>query len=321
MVFGVTGKEDDMVTKRRGLRGYRLIILAIVGAVLAIFGALWVAVIFPSLDKMPADYEQTLYFDGTFSVMNPATMSMDSFPIKQTLAQEAIGTEDGALLIHEVSTFINADTGEDISAIYGDESTLAIDAHTLEFMPQVDERGRWGQFGPPRPLGVGDSFALWHPGAEQALMANCVGKEDFRGLGVLVFEIDEADIPIGTEPTSGMELYLSPKLTLWIEPSSGTVVNQTSETTTSIDFMGTMMPVQIANVDYAEETIVDLMGTAHSARTMLLWFRTLVPWMAIGFGTVLVISSATIVAVRDVRKARAKKQTRLPEPTSLPLDR
>ena len=290
-----------MVTKRRGLRGYRLIILAIVGAVLAIFGALWVAVIFPSLDKMPADYEQTLYFDGTFSVMNPATMSMDSFPIKQTLAQEAIGTEDGALLIHEVSTVINADTGEDISAIYGDESTLAIDAHTLEFMPQVDELGRWGQFGPPRPLGVGDSFALWHPGAEQALMANYVGKEDFRGLGVLVFEIDEADIPIGTEPTSGMELYLSPRITLWIEPSSGTVVNQTSETTTSINFMGTMMPVQIANVDYAEETIVDLMGTAQSARTMLLWFRTLLPWITIGLGALLVISFAAIVAVTRVR--------------------
>jgi len=290
-----------MVTKRRGLRRYGTLILPVVGAVLAVFGALWVGIIFPSLDKMPADYERSFYFDGTFSVMNPATLSMDSFPIKQTLAQEAIGTEEGALLIHEVRTVINADTGEDISAIYGDESILAIDAHTLEFVTDIDERERWGQFGPPRPLGVGDSFDLWHPGARQALTANYVSKEDFHGLGVLVFEIDEADIAIGTEPTSGMELYLSPKITLWIEPSSGTVVNQTSETTTSIDFMGSMMPVQIANVDYAEETIIDLMGTAGSARTTLLWFRTLLPWITIGLGAVLVISFAAIVAVTRVR--------------------
>ena len=290
-----------MATKRRGLRRYGTIILPIVGAMLAVFGALWVGIIFPSIDKMPADYERTFYFDGTFSVMNPATMSMDSFPVEQTLAQEAVGTEGGALLIHEVRTVVNAATGDDISAIYGDESTLAIDAHSLEFMPEVDERGRWGQFGPPRPLGVGDSFALWHPGAQQAPTANYVSKEDFRGLGVLVFEIDESGIPIGTEPQSGMELYLSPKVTLWVEPSSGTVVNQTSETVTSIDMMGTMVPVQIASVQYAEETIVNLMDTARSARTMLLWFRTLLPWITIGIGAVIVVSFAAILAVTRVR--------------------
>ncbi|TET75964.1 MAG: DUF3068 domain-containing protein, partial [Dehalococcoidia bacterium] len=88
---------------------------------------------------------------------------------------------------------------------------------------------------------------------------------------------------------------------LWIEPSSGAGVNQTSETTTSIDMMGTMLPVQIAEVNYAEETIVDLMDTARSARTMLLWFRTLLPWITIGIGAVLVISFAAVVAVTRVR--------------------
>jgi hypothetical protein len=313
-------KEDDMEAQRRGLRGYRIIILAIVGALLAVFGALWVAVIFPALDKMPGDYEQTYQFGGTFSVMNEATMSMDIFPIEQTLAQEAVGTEDGALLIHEVRSVKNAVTGADISAIYGDESTLAINPRTLEFMPQVDERGRWGYFGPPRPLVAGDTFDLWHPGTGQALPAENVGEENFRGMNVLVFEINEAYIPIGTEPMSGMELYLSPQITLWIEPSSGTVVNQTSETVTSIDMMGMMMPVQIANVDYAESTIVNLMGTAESASWMLLWFRTLVPWIAICFGAFLVLTCAVLVAVRNIRKARASKPTHHPRPTSLPLD-
>ena len=317
---GDVRKEDDMVAQRRGLRGYRIIILSIMGALLAIFGALWVAVIFPALDKMPASYGQTYQFDGMFSVMNPATQSMDSFPIEQTLMQEAVGTEDGALLIHEVRSVKNAVTGADISAIYGDESVLAINPRTLEFMPQVDERGRLGYFGPPRPLAVGDTFDLWHPGAGQALPAKNVGEENFRGMDVLVFEINEAYLPIGTEPMSGMELYLSPQITLWIEPSSGTVVNQMSETVTSIDMMGMKMPVQIANVDYAESTIVNLMNTGQSASLMLLWFRTLVPWIAIGFGAFLVMTSALIVAVRNLRKARAEKPAHHPRPTSLPMD-
>jgi hypothetical protein len=313
-------KENDMEAQRRGLRGYRIIILAIVGALLAIFGAVWVAVIFPALDKMPSSYAQDYQFDGTFNVMNPATQSMNVFPIEQTLSQEAVGTEDGALLIHEVRTVKNAITGDDISAVYGEESILAINPRTLEFMPQVDERGRWGYLGPPRPLAAGDTFDLWHSGAGQALPAENVGEENFRGMDVLVFEINESYLPIGTEPTSGMELYLSPQVKLWIEPSSGTVVNQTSETVTSIDMMGMKIPVQIANVNYAENTIVDLMGTAESASWMLLWFRTLVPWIAIGFGAFLVFTSAAIVAVRSLRKARASKPTRHPRPTSLPMD-
>ena len=305
-----------MARQRKGLRGYRLIILAVLGALLAVFGALWVSVIFPALDKVPADYGRTYYFDGQFQVMDPATMSLVPMPIEQTLEQKAVGTQDGALLIHEIRSVKNAATGDDISAIYGDESTLAINPSSLEFMTQVDERGRTGQWGPPRPLAVGDTFDLWNPGAGQALPATFVREETFRGLNVYVYEIEESGIFIGKEPTSGMNLFLSPQITLWVEPSSGTVVNQTSETTTSLNMMGTMMPMQIANVNYAEATIADLMDTARSASWMLLWFRTLVPWMAIGFGCVLVSFSAVTVAVRNLRKVRKPSE----QPTSLPMD-
>ena len=309
-----------MTTQRKGLRGYRLIILAVLGALLAVFGALWVSVIFPALDKVPADYEQTYYFDGQFQVMDQATMSLVSMPIEQTLEQKAVGTQDGALLIHEVRSVKNAVTGDDLSAVYGDESTLAINPGTLEFMTQVDERGRTGQWGPPRPLAVGDTFDLWNPGAGQALPATFVREETFRGLNVYVYEIEESGIFIGKEPTSGMNLFLSPQITLWVEPSSGTVVNQTSETTTSLNMMGAMMPMQIASVNYAEATITNLMDTAKSASWMLLWFRTIVPWMAIGFGCVLVSFSAVTVAVRNLRKARSEEPEEHPTPTSLPMD-
>ncbi|UCC61107.1 MAG: DUF3068 domain-containing protein [Dehalococcoidia bacterium] len=302
-----------MAAQSKGLRGYRLIILAVVGAVLVIFGALWMSVIFPALDKVPTDYGNTYYFEGTFSVINPATMGMDSFPVEQTLTQEAVGTQEGALLIHEVRTVANSATGEDISSVYGDEGILAVNRSSLEFQQEIDEAGRRGQWGPPRPLAEGDSYDLWHPGAGKPLTANYMRSEDFRGLGVLVFKIDEVDIDIGTEPQSGVPLLLSTTIKQWVEPSSGTVVYNESITTTSVDFMGQKMPVQISELKYTEGTIAGMMDTARSAKWMLLWFRTLVPWIAIGFGCFLVGASAATVAIRSVRKAKAGKPVERPQ--------
>lgn len=275
-----------MATEGKRKRGF---IVSLVGLVLVILGVLWITIIFPAIDKVPTDYDRTYYFEGTFSVMNPVTQSMDTFPVEQTLAQEAVGTEDGALLIHEVRTVVNSATGTDISAIYGDESTLAIDRSTLEFVQEIDERGRWGQWGPPRPIGEDDSYDLWHPGVGQPLTANYVRSEDFRDLGVLVFEIDEEDIDIGLEPQSGLPLSISTTITQWVEPSSGTVVYNESVTTTSIAAMGMKVPIQISILTYAEETTVDLMDTGRSAHTMLFWFRTVIPWLLIGLGAVMVL--------------------------------
>jgi len=307
-------------SKKRGLRGYRIIILALVGAALAIFGAVWSAVIFPSLDKVPLNYEKTLSFDGTFMVANPMTQSMDTIPISQTLEQKAVGTEDGALLIHEVRTVKNSVTGEVLPAIYNDETTLAIDRHTLMFVPDVDERGRTGYWGPPKGLGEGDSFDLWNPGAGRPLTARYARSENFRGIDVVVFTINESDINLGKEPQSGGNLLFTTTIKLWIEPSSGAVVNQESTTTTSIDMMGMKMPLQISTVNYAENTIVALMDTARSASWLLLWVKTLIPWIAICVGALLVIISGIIVAVRDLRKSRGGKRTQIQKPTSFPLD-
>jgi len=195
-----------------------------------------------------------------------------------------------------VRTVVRSDTGEDISKDdyeYGDESTLAINRRTLEFVQDIDERGRWGQWGPPRPIGKDDTYDLWEPGAGKPLTAHYVRSEDFRDLAVLVFEIDEKDLEIGTVTYMEMELPLSynTKITQWVEPSSGTVVYNESVTTTSV--MGN--PVQKSELRYAERTIDDLMDTGRSAHTMLLWFRTVIPWLLIGLGIVMVLIDVLVL--------------------------
>jgi len=285
-----------MATEKKGRRGF---IVSAVGLVLVILGVLWVAVIFPSLDKMPTDYERTLYFDGDFTVLDPATQSVISFPIEQTLAQKATGTEDGALLIHEKRTIINTAINVDVSNVYGDESTLAVDRHTLKFVPTIDERGRTGYWGPPRGLGKGDSFDLWNDGAQKPLPVKYVRDDEFRGMKVVIFETDEGNITI-TDPRSQTTLLFDINLQLTIDPKTGTVVDQDSTSTTSMSVMGNKVPVQISNVRYAEENIVDLMDVAKDAQNMLLWFETVIPWVLIGVGAILVIIDTLFLSRRKV---------------------
>jgi hypothetical protein len=282
-------------------------IVSVVGLLLVILGVVWITAIFPAIDKVPTDYEQTYVFLGNLTTVDPDTQSTDSFPIKLTLDQEAIGTKDGALLIHEKRTLVRSDTGVDVPdayGVYGDESTLAIDRRTREFVPDIDEGKRTGYWEPPKLLGEGDTFDLWNPGAKKALTAKYVRSEDFRHgddvVAVLVFEIDEAEIPI---TKGGMDLYYRTTITLWIEPSSGTVVNQESATTVSFDKMGNQ-PVQISTLRYAGETIVELMDTAKSAHTKLFWIRTIIPWVLIGLGAVMVLLDVLVLPRIQARRER-----------------
>ena len=273
-----------MTSQKKAKKGF---IVSVVGLILVILGVLWLAVIFPWLDKVPTDYARDFYFDGSYQFVTQ--QGNLTIPISQTLEQEAIGTEGNALLIHEVRTVKNAITQEGLGPEYNDESTLAVDRHTLKFATDIDERQREGQWGPPRGLGEGDTFDLYNPGVNKPLAAKYVEDYEFRGMNVVLFRIDETNIPIGTNPVTQMDMYLSTIIDLTIDPKTGTVVDQDSVTTTSIDMMGQKIPVQISNVRYAEQTIVDLMDVAKDAQNMLLWFETVIPWLLIGIGAVMVV--------------------------------
>lgn len=288
-----------MATRKLGWRG---IILSVIGAVLLIVGILWITVIFPALAQIPTSYERSYYFDGNFAVLDPATQSMTSFPVEQTLAQKAIGTQDGALLIHEKRTVINAATQTDLSSVYGDENTMAIERKTLKFVPTLDERGRTGYWAPPRGLGPGDSFDIWNPSVNKPLTVSYVKSEEFRGLKVVVFQMSATDVSLGTNPQSQLPMFLSTTVNLFIEPKTGTVVDQNAVTTTSMDMGGNKVPVLTANVGWTEATIAELVDVAKNGLGMLFWFQTILPWLLVGIGAVLLILGVILIARRREAK-------------------
>jgi len=269
--------------------GRRGTIVCVVGIVLVILGVIWSTVIFPSLSKVPTDLDKTLYFDGNFTVPDQATGSMVTFPIEQILQQNGNGTQDGALFVHEKYTVKNAATGDDISAYYGIEQTLAVDRKTLEIVTNIDEQHRSGYWGPPKGLGEGDTFDLWNPGAYRAVKATYVKDDTFRGLKVVIFQIDAKDISLGNDTQTQLPLLMDTVINLTIEPKTGVVADEDALTTTSLSMGGQKVPVVITYVRYAERTIVDLVDTANDARGKLLLAETVIPWVLGGVGAILVL--------------------------------
>jgi hypothetical protein len=225
---------------------------------------------------------------------------MVTFPIEETLAQDDAGVRDGALLVHEKYTIKNTATGDDLSAYYGIEQTLAVDRKTLEIVTAIDEQHRSGYWGPPRGLGKGDTFDLWNPGAHRALEATYVKDDTFRGLKVVIFRIDAKDISLGNDTQSQLPLLMDTVINLTIEPKTGVVADEDALTTTSLSMGGQKVPVLITYVRYAESTIVDLVDTAKDNQGMLFWFETVVPWLLIGIGAVLLIIGMMLI----IRKQR-----------------
>ena len=285
-----------MATQKLGWRG---IALSIIGAVLLIVGILWFTVIFPMLAQIPTDLDNTIYFDGNFTVLDQATGAMVSFPIEQILVQKASGTQDGALFIHETYTMKNIATGDEITANYI-EQTLAVNRKTLEIVTNIDEQHRLGYWSPPRGLGDGDSFDLWDPGPHQALKATYVKDDTFRGLKVVIFKVDGKDISLGSDPQSQLPLLMDTTINLTIDPKTGVVADEEALTTISMEMGGQKVPVMITYVRFAERTIVDLVDTARDNQGMLFWFQTVVPWLLVGIGAVLLILGVMLM----IRKQR-----------------
>ena len=285
-----------MATQKLGWRG---IALSIIGAVLLIVGILWFTVIFPMLAQIPTDLDNTIYFDGNFTVLDQATGAMVRFPIEQILVQKASGTQDGALFIHETYTMKNVATGDEVTANYI-EQTLAVDRKTLDIVTNIDEQHRLGYWSPPRGLGDGDSFDLWDPGPHQALKATYVKDDTFRGLKVVIFKVDGKDISLGSDPQSQLPLLMDTTINLTIDPKTGVVADEEALTTISMEMGGQKVPVMITYVRFAERTIVDLVDTARDNQGMLFWFQTVVPWLLVGIGAVLLILGVMLM----IRKQR-----------------
>ncbi len=283
------------------LKKWYLLATAIVGIILVVLGVVWMTAIFPALAKMPADYEREIYFDGNFNVFDLATQQLQEIPIVMVRDHKAIGVEGNALLIKEVVTVTHAQDGTDLSERYGSEDDLAVDRSTRQHVPGLGDMDREGGFGFPAWVSKEQSYPVWNPKAVASMDAHFVAEEEFRGLKVLVFQIDEKDIVAPASEQMPIEGTMDTTIVFRVEPVTGVTITNDSLTTVRVPMMGED-PIFIGTTTFAEETIAELMDLAGSNRTKLLWFRTYLPWLVIGLGIIALVAVAIVVAITARQK-------------------
>ncbi len=262
-------------------------VLISLGLVLVILSLVWLYAIFPPLVKLPADHHKVINFEGTYEVMNPETQSLDEIPVNVVREQQATEVQDNVLIIDQVITTTHALAGM-VLPQFGLTEELGVDRSTRQYVAGYGDMDRSGQFSFPEKV-KGESYFMWMPTAGRPLEANFTGEEDFEGLTVFVFQISEQDLDIGTQQGTGLPQVLDIVVALKVEPVSGVTVHTESVNAINIVPAGTKMPVYVSSLRFTDDTITDLVDTAGSARSMLLWARVYGFWLGIGVGIVLTL--------------------------------
>lgn len=262
--------------------------LAIAGLVLIIFAFVWSWVIFPAMEKLPADLSQTTNFEGTYYVMNPQTQQMEEIPVNVERHYEATEIQDGVLILNQTVTTSHADTGTELPE-YGLEEILGVDRSTREYVAGYGDMDRSGQFSFPSDLEQ-KSYQLWNPTTGRDLEAKFVAEEEVDDLTVYAFQVEEEGIDLGYYPGTNFQQTVDVTINMKVEPLSGTTVFSQSITNIKVEYAPEMtIAVYVSSIHFTNATISEMLDTASGARTILLWATVYGFWTMIGVGLVLIL--------------------------------
>ena len=263
-------------------------VLISLGLVLVILSLVWLYAIFPPLAKLPADHHRVINFEGTYEVINPETQSLDEIPVNVVREQQATEVQDNVLIINQTVTTAHALAGMELPQ-FGLAEVLGVDRSTRQYVAGYGDMDRSGQFCFPEKVEK-ETYSVWMPTAGRPLEADFIGEEDFEGLTVFAFEINEQDLDIGTQQGTDLPQVLDIVVDMKVEPISGTTVH--TESVNAIKIVpapGMKMTVYVSTLRFTNDTITDLIDTASSARSMLLWAKVYGFWIVIGVGIILTL--------------------------------
>jgi len=270
--------------------------LTISGLLLITFALIWLFVIFPIMAKIPADYEEEYIFEGSISQLNPETMSLDVTPTDVERLLKATDVQDDVLLLQQDINFYHAEFGVFIEAASSSE-LLGIDRTTRENVPGYGDMDRSGQF--TFPAGVEkESYDFWSSSAMSTIPAQYIGEEQFEGLTVYNFKIELQGMNYGTDEATGLSRTMDLLTEIRVEPVSGIPVDTTTTTTIKMDMGQGPMSVYINSMSFTDDTIADMVDTAKSTRSLILWATVYSFWIVIGLGAALTLGGV-VVAVRS----------------------
>ena len=267
--------------------------LIIAGLLLVILAILWLLLIFPAVAKLPADLSETTVFEGTYYVMDPQTQQMEQIPVNVERHYEATEIQDGVLILNQTITTSHAQYGMELED-FSMEEVLGVDRSTREYVAGYGDMDRSGQFSFPSNLKQ-ESYRLWNPTAQRDLEIKFIAEEEFHDLTVYAFQVNEQEVALGNYPGTEFPQSLDTTINMKVEPLSGTTVFSQSVTTINVTYpTGTAVPVYISSIQFIDDTIDEMVDTASSARTMILWATVYGFWIVIALGVVLILAGLLV---------------------------
>jgi len=292
-------------------------VLLALGAVLVIFGVVWVTVIFPEINKIPGDLVFSTDQQGTVTVFDSDSMQPVTYDVIGTRAYEAVRSTSSTVYLTETCTFVDADTGEPLTFL--DSSyLLAIDRAERVNVPGCGDMDREGYFSFPRGVEPGRDYPLWITGNPAPVDATYIGEEQFRGLPVYVYELETPEegltVPAGLDTP---EMQVHQYIKQFVEPVSGLTVYMESTTSrtaripvlddlfpNTVDPVLTEVTVYEDSLVFTDETVDRLVHDASFYHWALPWGSTHLPRLVFGLGIVMLIAGPVLLTRRP-REAAA----------------
>jgi len=273
------------------------VVLFVVGACIITFGAVWLTIVFPGMEKLPADFSREDTFSGTYRVLNPATGQLDEIPVTVQQVRETVRNEgDMAVITERVTTALS--TGEPLPQFPPVETSLPVDRVTRQYLPTRGSSQRFGGLGFPMDVSPDEVYQIWVGAAGRALPARYDGTGEVDGLQAYRFIIDEADLPLPPDPQSGLLRVSDVRVEAHVEPRCGATVATVSHSTVSlIHPQAGKTPMFVSTISFTDDNVARSVSDAKSARIKLILIGSYVPWLVMGLGMLFGLYSMLLYGV------------------------
>ncbi len=280
------------------------IALCVLGVLLAVFGTIWVTVLWPSLARIPANLDQETIQEGTVKLYDPEHRGYVTYDVTNSRHYVAAKASKDIVYLEETITFTDEATGEKIPSLYA-KYLLGIDRVTRRNVLGHGDGDRDGYYSFPFNASKTETYPFWNEGNPANLDCTYIGDPDgeevFEGLKVYVFHMETPEEGLLVPGGFGMpDMRIDQEITMKVEPASGVTVYFESKTKRSgtipvqDELFPTTGPLSYETVtfyddslSFTDETVANLVSQAKNAKSQLS-FANMLPWLSIGGGIVLI---------------------------------
>jgi hypothetical protein len=277
------------------------IALCALGVAFAVFGIVWITVLWPNLAKVPADLDQETLQQGIVTLYDSGQDAYVTYDVINSRHYIAAAASGDIVYLDEIITFTDTATNQETPSLHA-EYFLGIDRVTHEHVEGRGDGIGGGHYAFPFNVDKDEVYPFWNEGNPENLECKYEGETNYEGLHVYIFKMSTPDEGLTTPASFDMpEMRIDQEITQYIEPVSGVTVYFESVTKRSgqIPVQDELFPATTPvtykpvtfyedNLTFTQGTIDDLVGQAKRAKTQIGFAKNVLPLSSIGGGIVLI---------------------------------